>query len=389
MSTVKTTLTIAAAGLLLALQGCDDKACRAECSDNCDNMKVSVQSWGTAPDGSPVELYTLVNEAKHTTVRLCTYGAIVQSIQVPDRAGKVGEIVLGYDNVAGYVSDPTFQGAGIGRFGNRIGGGTFTIDGVKYNVTQNENGNTLHGGNPGFNKMMWDAESFCGPEGVGVVMHRLSPDGEQGFPGNLDVSIRFTLGTCGSLTIAYEATTDKATPINLTHHMYYNLTGDGSKDILGHILQIDADRMTPVDAKLIPTGEIASVKGTPFDFLQPTAIGLRVNDENEQLKLGGGYDHNFVFTESDGSYKVRATLLDPTSGRVMEILTNEPAVQFYSGNFMSGIPGKGGVPMDFRHGLCLETQHFPDSPNHANFPDTILRPGQTYKSMTSLRFSTR
>lgn len=350
-------------------------------------MKVSVEPWGNAPDGTPVELYTL-SDGK-LLVRVTNFGGVVQTIQTPDRDGKMADVTLGFDDVTGYATDSTYQSAAIGRYGNRLGGAAFTIDGVDYHVTANEGKNCLHGGKPGFDKVVWDATSFNADGKVGVELHRLSPDGEQGFPGNLDVNIRLWLDGTGSLSIAYEARTDKATPVNLTHHMYYNLSGDSANDILGEELQIKADKMTPVDSGLIPTGELAPVTGTPFDFTTMHKIGDHVDDKNEQLSYGGGYDHNFVFTSADGTLKSQCVLYDPKSGRQLEILTTEPAVQFYSGNGLSGAIGRDGKPNLRRHALCLETQHYPDGPNHPNFPDTVLRPGQLYSSMTVLHFSVK
>ena len=363
----------------LANAGCDGKTCESP------SMNVSVQSWGKAPDGTPVELYTLSN-GKGLKVGVSTFGATVVSIVTPDKNGKMADVVLGFDDPAGYAACSSYQGAAIGRYGNRIGGAQFTIDGKTYHVTANENGNTLHGGKPGYDKLVWKAEKVACKECASVRMTRLSPDGENGFPGNLEVSILFTVTADNSLSITYEARTDKATTVNLTHHMYYNLSGDPKKDILGDILTLNADRMTPVDAKLIPTGAVVSVKGTPFDFQTATSVGARVNSDDAQMKLGGGYDHNFVFATADGSLRSQVLLFDPESGRAMEILTTEPAVQFYSGNMLGEPTGKNGIPLAKRHGLCLETQHYPDSPNHANFPSTILRPGELYSSRTVLHF---
>ena len=351
-------------------------------------MKVSVQPWGNAPDGAPVELYTLT-DGKGTTVRLMTYGATMQSLETPDKNGKVADIVLGFDDVAGYAACTSYQGAAIGRYGNRIGDAKFKIDGVEYNVTENGGGNCLHGGKPGYDKLVWDAKSISGEGFVGVVMHRLSPDGEQGFPGNLDVTITFKLDGKKQVTINYEARTDKATTVNLTHHMYYNLSGDPKNDILGNVVTISADRITPVNAELIPSGEVTSVEGTPFDFRKAETVGKRIEVADEQLKLGGGYDHNLVFAKSDGTLKKQCEVYDPESGRVLEILTTEPAVQFYSGNFLNEPTGRNGIPLKKRHGLCLETQHYPDSPNHSNFPSTILRAGEIYASQTVLRLSAK
>jgi aldose 1-epimerase len=351
-------------------------------------MKVSVQPWGTAPDGAPVQLYTLT-DGKGTTMRLSTYGATMQSLETPDKNGKVADIILGFDNVQGYIACSSYQGAAIGRYGNRIGGAKFAIDGVEYKITENGGGNCLHGGKPGFDKLVWQARSFQCDGCAGVIMFRVSPDGENGFPGNLDTTITFKLNDKREVTITYEAKTDKATTVNLTHHMYYNLSGDPKNDILDTEVQISADRMTPVDAGLIPTGAITKVVGTPFDFQKAKKVGARINADNEQLKMGGGYDHNLIFAKADGSLKAQCFVYDPKSGRTLEILTTEPAVQFYSGNFLNEPTGKGGIPLAKRHALCLETQHYPDSPNHKDFPSTILRPGQTYSSTTVLRLGAK
>jgi len=358
---------------------CDNQTCQSQ------SMNVSVKPWGSAPDGTPVELYTLSN-GKGLSVSISTYGATVVSIETPDRDGKVADVVLGFDDPSGYAACGSYQGAAIGRYGNRIGKAQFAIDGETYHVTANENGNTLHGGKPGYDKLVWQGKKLDCSCCAAIQMHRLSPDGENGFPGNLDVTITFKVTADNSLVIAYEARTDKVTTVNLTHHMYYNLSGDPKKDILGNILTLNCDRMTPVDAQLIPTGEVVSVTGTPFDFQSPTAVGARVDDNDAQLKLGGGYDHNFVFASADGSLKSQILLVDPESGRAMEMLTTEPAVQFYSGNALKEPTGKNGIPLARRHGLCLETQHYPDAPNHPNFPSTILRPGELYSSQTVLHF---
>ncbi len=364
--------------------GCEDNAANSANS----SLSISAKDWGKAPDGSALKLYTLT-DGKGTTVRISNWGAILQSLETPDRDGKSADIILGFDSIDGYVPDTSYQGAGIGRYGNRIGGAKFSIDGVEYQLTKNEGENCLHGGKPGYDKVVWKSEPVEGKDSVAVKLTRLSPDGENGFPGNLDVTITIALNTQKEIAINYEATTDKATAVNLTHHMYYNLTGRADADILGHQLMMKADRMTPVDAALIPTGEITPVKGTPFDFQSTKAVGADINADDVQLKLGGGYDHNFVFAKADGKLLHQVTLTDPESGRIMEMLTTEPAIQFYSGNFLSGAPGKSGRLHKFRNGLCLETQHYPDSPNHANFPSTILRPGQKYESTTVLRFSAK
>ena len=352
------------------------------------DMQVTVQPWGKAPDGTPVDLYSLT-DGKGTRVRISTYGATMQSLETPDKSGKVADIILGFDDVAGYAACSSYQGAAIGRYGNRIGGAKFTIDGVEYNVAENGGGNCLHGGKVGFDRLVWEGKTINGDGHVGVVMHRLIPDGEQGFPGNLDVTITFRLNDKREVSITYVARTDKATPVNLTHHMYYNLSGDPKTDVLGYVLTIDANYTTEVNARLIPTGKLLSVTGTPFDFRTPEKVGARIEADNAQLKLGGGYDHNFVFEKFDGTLRAQTLLYDPQSGRTMEILTTEPAVQFYSANFLGETVGKDGIPLKKRHALCLETQHFPDSPNHPDFPNTILRPGELYSSQTVLRLGTK
>jgi aldose 1-epimerase len=348
---------------------------------------IDVKPFGTA-DGQPVQLYTLTN-AKGMKAQITNYGAIVTSLTAPDKNGKMDDIVLGFDNLDSYIPNATYFGAIVGRYGNRIGKAKFTIDGKEYSVTANENGNILHGGKKGFNKVVWQSEKVEKPEGVGVKLTYLSKDGEEGFPGNLKATVTYLLTNDNELRIDYEATTDKATVVNLTHHGYFNLTGNKT-DILGHELKINADKYTPVDSGLIPTGELANVEGTPFDFRKATAIGKRINDDNPQLKIGKGYDHNWVLNTKGDLKAVAVELYDPTSGRLMTVSTTEPGVQFYSGNFLDGtITGKGGVVYKNRFALCLETQHYPDSPNKPNFPTTLLKPGQTYKSTTIYKFTTR
>ncbi len=348
---------------------------------------IEVKPFGKA-DGQDVQLYTLTN-AKGMKAQITNYGAIVTSLTAPDKNGKFDDIVMGYDNLDAYVKNSPYFGAIVGRYGNRIGKGKFTIDGKEYSVTVNDGANHLHGGKKGFNKVVWQSEKVESPTGVGVKLTYLSKDGEEGYPGNLKAVVTYTLTNDNELRVDYEATTDKATPVNLTHHGYWNLTGMQS-DILGHQLMIPADKTTPVDSGLIPTGELAGVEGTPFDFRKSTAIGARINAENEQIKFGKGYDHNWVLNKKDGEMSVAAELYEPTSGRVVTISTTEPAIQFYSGNFLDGtITGKGGKVYKLRSGLCLETQHYPDSPNKPNFPTTLLKPGQTYKTTTVHKFSTR
>ena len=344
--------------------------------------------FGTTSDGEAVEVYTLTN-ANGVEVRAITYGGIIISLRVPDKDGRFDDIVLGYDTLDGYLTDNSpYLGALIGRFGNRIGKGTFTLDEETYTLAVNNGPNHLHGGLKGFDKVVWQAESFDDEEGVGVVFTYISPDGEEGYPGTLSVRVTYTLTDQDALIVAYHATTDKATPVNLTQHTYFNLAGAGTKDILGHELTLHASRFTPVDSTMIPTGELRSVAGTPFDFTQPTAIGARIDQQEEQLIWAGGYDHNYVLDAGADSLALAARVYEPTTGRVLEIHTTEPGVQFYTGNFLDGsITGKGGHVYEHRYGFCLETQHFPDSPNQPNFPTTILRPGSAYRSRTVFTFA--
>ncbi len=350
--------------------------------------QVNKEAFGKTGDGRPVDLYTLTN-SQGLEVRATNYGGIIVSLRVPDKSGKLDDVVLGHDKLDGYLVNPPYFGVIVGRYANRIGNATFTLDGVKYTLAKNDGANSLHGGVNGFNKQVWEAKSFKSGKGVGVAFHYLSKDGEEGYSGNLKVKVTYTLTDENQLVVDYEATTDKATPLNLSQHSYFNLAGEGSGDILGHHLRLNADRFTPVDKTLIPTGELRAVKGTPFDFTQPTAIGARINENDEQLVVGRGYDHNFVINRKDDGLTIAAQVHEPTSGRVLEVFTTEPGVQFYSGNFLDGtITGKQGHVYKLRNGFCLETQHFPDSPNHPDFPSTILRPGKTFHSQTIFKFST-
>jgi aldose 1-epimerase len=350
-------------------------------------LQVRKETFGKTADGKPVDLYTLTN-SNGLEVRAMTYGGIIVSIRVPDRKGKTADVVLGHDNFDGYLVNPPYFGAIVGRYANRIANGTFTLDRVKYTLPKNDGQNTLHGGLIGFNKVIWEAKEFKSAKGVGVAFNYLSKDGEEGFPGNLKVKVSYTLTNENQLIIDYEATTDKATPLNLTQHTYFNLAGEGNGDILGHEVMLNADRFTPADKTLIPTGEIRPVKGTPLDFTTPTTIGARIDDNYEQLVIGHGYDHNFVIKRKDNSLTLAARAREPNSGRVLEVYTTEPAVQLYSGNFLDGtLVGKQGHAYKKRDAFCLETQHFPDSPNHPDFPSTILRPGTTFRSQTVFKFS--
>jgi len=352
-------------------------------------MSIQKKPFGTTKDGVDVDLYTLTN-ANGMSADITNYGGIIVRFYAPDRHGKLADVVLGYDQLADYIKDTPYFGALIGRYGNRIAKGRFTLDGVEYKLAPNNMGTHLHGGLKGFDKVVWDATPFQGNDAVGLKLTYLSRDGEEGYPGNLQCTVRYSLTNDNALKIEYQATTDKATPVNLTNHSYFNLAGQGSGDILGHELMLNADRFLPVDSTLIPTGKLEPVKGTPMDFTKPTAIGARVNENFEQLKLGKGYDHCWVLNKKDAEMSLAARVYEPKTGRVMEVLTTEPAIQFYCGNFLDGSNvGKGGKVYKFRYGFCLETEHYPDSPNHPQFPSTILRPGETYRTTTVYRFSAR
>jgi aldose 1-epimerase len=343
--------------------------------------------FGKLKDGSAVEIFTLTN-AKGVEVRAITYGGIIQSWKVPDKAGKLADVVLGFDTIDGYQTNDPFFGAIIGRYGNRIGKAQFSLDGKAYKLAANNGPNNLHGGAKGFDKQVWAAEIVKSDRGQAVAFSRTSPDGEEGFPGTLKVRVTYILTDQNGLIVEYEATTDKATPVNLTQHSYFNLAGEGSGTILDHQLTINGDRFTPVTDLLIPTGELAPVAGTPFDFRKPTRIGERIDQPHPQLKNGRGYDHNWVLNHKQSGLQLAARVLEPKSGRILEVTTSEPGMQFYSGNFLDGtIKGKQGHVYGHRTGFCLETQHFPDSPNQPSFPSTILKPGQTYRTTTAFTFN--
>jgi aldose 1-epimerase len=349
---------------------------------------VTVAPFGTMPDGKTVEVYTLTNN-RGMEVRAITYGAIIQAIRVPDRSGQLADVTLGFDSLAGYLGDSPYFGAVVGRYANRIARGRFTLDGRTYRLATNNGPNSLHGGVKGFDKVVWRARSFQRGDSVGVIFEHTSPDGNEGYPGTLRVTVTYTLTQANELVVDYAATADKPTPVNLSQHSYFNLAGEGSGDILEHRLTIDADRYTPVDSTLIPTGELASVAGTPFDFRQPTAVGARIEQPDQQLAYGKGYDHNFVLNRRGPGLVHAAHVEDPASGRTLDISTTEPGLQFYSGNFLDGtITGKRGHVYRHRSAIVLETQHFPDSPNHPNFPSTILRPGREFRSRTVFGFGT-
>jgi aldose 1-epimerase len=350
-----------------------------------DSVSVMQAPFGILPDGQHVSVFTLTNR-QGMQVKVLDFGAIISEIHVPDRDGSFADVVLGFERIEPYLHNSAFLGAVIGRFGNRIAQGRFSLDGKDYQLAVNNAPNHLHGGNQGFHQVMWKAEPFTRDDVVGVTFTRSSPHGEDGYPGKLDVTVVYELDNDNALSLRYHAVTDQATPVNLTNHSYFNLAGQG--DILGHALSINADRYLPVDAGSIPTGELADVAGTPFDLRQSTIIGDSIALPHEQLGIGLGYDHNFVLNQQPGQLlSLAATVRDPQSGRVMQVYTQEPGVQFYSGNFLDGSqPGKLRAN-SYRSALCLETQHFPDSPNQSHFPSTILRPGQEYRTQTVYRFS--
>jgi aldose 1-epimerase len=353
------------------------------------NSLVKKQQFGHMPDGRAVEMYTLGN-AHGMEARIITYGGIVTSLTAPDRSGKMADVVLGMDSLAGYLDETAHLGALIGRYGNRIGHGQFHLDGQLFTLPKNDGDNTLHGGPKGFDHQLWKAVETPNADGASILLTYVSKDGEEGFPGTLTAKVIYTLTKSNELRIDYTATTDKDTVVNLTNHSYFNLKGAGEGDILQHELTIEADRFTPVNANLIPTGELKAVEGTPFDFNKPIAIGARIDQPDQQLEYGKGYDHNFVIDKGMGGLTRCVEVFEPTTGRVLEVLTTEPGVQFYTGNFLDGtIHGKGGKIYQHRGAFCLETQHFPDSPNKPNFPSTELKPGHIYHTVTVYRFSAR
>ena len=348
---------------------------------------VTRASFGVTQQGETVDVITLTN-ARGLEVRAITYGGIIVSLRTPDRHGNLDDVVLGYDDLDGYLRDSPYFGSIVGRYGNRIANGRFALDGDTYELATNNGPNHLHGGLRGFDKVVWSAELLEGDDGVAVIFTYVSTDGDEGYPGTLTARVTYTLTDQNELIVDYLATTDKATPVNLTQHSYFNLAGAGSGDVLGHQLRINARNFTPVDETLIPIGELASVTGTPFDFTTSTPIGARIEQDDEQLIRGGGYDHNFVLDRPETGLQHAARVAEPTTGRVLDIYTTEPGLQFYSGNFLDGsITGKSGRVYRHRYGFCLETQHFPDSPNRPNFPSTILRPGEEYRSRTVFAFS--
>ena len=353
------------------------------------HAQVTKQTFGKTAAGESVDLYTLRN-AHGVEAKITNYGGIVVSLKIPDRNGKFDDVVLGFNDFDSYLKNDPYLGALIGRYGNRIAKGRFTLNGVEYKLAVNNGENHLHGGLKGFDKVVWTGHEMKTKGGPAVVLTYLSKDGEEGYPGNLNVRVVYTLTNNNELKIDYSATTDKDTVTNLTHHSYFNLAGEGNGDILGHVVTINASRFVPTDAGSIPLGELRKVAGTPFDFLKPGAIGARINQDDEQLKFGNGYDHTWVINGRAGTLRPAATAYEATSGRMMQVWTTEPGMQFYTGNFLNGtLTGKSGKAYARRTGFCFETQHYPDSPNQPSFPTTTLRKGQTYKSTTIYRFSVR
>ncbi len=371
-----------------ALMGALTLACLTQASAQKETSKVKKQAFGKMPDGTAVELYTLTN-TKGMQAGIITYGGTVVSLTAPDRNGKYADVVLGMDDLAGYRKATAFFGATIGRYGNRIGHAQFKLEGKTYKLPANDNGNTLHGGPAGFDKHVWSAVAGSSADGETLELTYISKDGDAGFPGTLTAKVVYTLTAKNELKIDYTATTDKPTVVNLTNHSYFNLAGPGVGDILAHEVMIDAARFTPVDVNLIPTGELRPVAGTPFDFTKSTAVGSRIDAADEQIKFGKGYDHNWVLNKGAGGLTKAAEVHEKKSGRVMEVWTTEPALQFYTGNFLDGtLHGKGKI-YGHRGALCMETQHYPDSPNRPTFPSTELKPGATYHTTTVYRFSAR
>lgn len=350
---------------------------------------IEKETYGQLPDGQTADLFTLRNAAG-MTAKITNYGGILVALTAPDKDGKFEDVTLGLDSLSSYVKNNPFFGALVGRYGNRIAKGKFTLDGKPYTLFINNMGNHLHGGKVGFDKVLWTATPVDGDEPA-LKLAYTSKDMEEGYPGNLFVTVTYTLQKDNALKIDYEATTDKPTVVNLTNHTYFNLTGGAKRDILDHVVTINADKFIPVDETLIPTGKLQPVAGTPFDFTKPEVVGARINDSTDtQIKYGGGYDHGWVLNGEASSLKKAATVYEPTSGRVMEVSTTEPAVQFYTGNFLNGkVMGREGFPYKKRYALCLETEHYPDSPNQPSFPTTTLKPGETYKTTTIYQFSTK
>ncbi|MEJ2354353.1 MAG: galactose mutarotase [candidate division WOR-3 bacterium] len=354
------------------------------CAEGTSSLAIQKVEFGKTPDGKTVNLFTIKN-ANGVELKVSEFGATLVSLKVPDREGNFEDIIQGFDNLEGYIKDNTFQGVTAGRYANRIGKGKFTLDGKEYTLATNDGENHLHGGVEGFGKKVWKGEELKTDEGAGVKFTYLSKDGEEGYPGNLDCTVKYILNNDNELKIVFDTKTDKPTPVNLTNHAYFNLKGEGEGTILDHELKLNAEKYTPVDDGLIPTGEIASVEGTPLDFTEAKKIGADI--EKVDKKFSGGYDHNFVLPESGNSLTMVCRVVEPESGRVMEIYTTKPGTQFYSGNFLDGLKGKGGKVYDQHYAFCIEPQYYPDSPNKPNFPSCILRPGEEREEIILYKFS--
>jgi aldose 1-epimerase len=356
---------------------------------NCSTVKVSKTPFGSTSNGTAVDLFTLENSSG-MQAKITNYGGIITQLHVPDQNGELGDVVLGYDKLSSYIKASPYFGCIAGRYANRIAKGQFKIGETTYNLATNNGDNHLHGGNVGFDKQVWTAKEVTGLGKAGIELTYLSKDGEEGYPGNLASKVTYWLTNQNELEIEYEAKTDKATPINLTHHSYFNLAGEGSGNILGHEVEIFANTFVPTDAGNIPLGELKKVTGTPFDFLTPHKIGERIEEKNQQLEFGKGYDHNWVINDSGNSLNLAARVTEPRTGRVMEVLTDQPGIQFYTGNFLDGSNiGKGNKIYNHRNAFCLETQVHPDSPNQPDFPNSILKPGETYRHVCIYRFKTK
>ncbi len=354
-----------------------------------ENQMIEKRLFGLLPDGSQAFLYTLTN-ASGMRATITDYGAAVVSLLAPDNNGKFDDVVLGYDSLSGYINGQSYFGVIVGRYGNRIGKGKFKLDGKEYQLTINDGENHLHGGTHGLSKVLWSAEPMQTDSSQSLKLTCTSPDGDEGYPGNVTVQVTYTLNNNNELVIEYSGTTDQTTILNPTHHSYFNLSGSASNTILNHQLQIQSDSMTPVDRGLITTGELVPVAGTPFDFRTLTGIGLHIKDQNEQLTLGLGYDHNWVLRNYTGKVREVGEVYDPVSGRLLTMFTDQPGLQFYSGNFLDGSAvGKKGIAYQYRTGFCLEAQHYPDSPNKPQFPSVVLKPGETYRQTTMYKFSTK
>ncbi len=384
---MRTLCTSALLATTLLASGCGGEAISE--SMTLTPPRVQKADFGTTADGRLVDMYTIRN-GQGAELTVLTYGGIIQSLKVPDRTGAIDDVVMGFDSVAGYEKSSPYFGAIIGRVANRIANGTFSLDGKTYTLAKNNEVNHLHGGVKGWDKAVWLAEPFQDRRGPGLLLTHTSADGDEGYPGKVTAHVRYTLTAANELVVEYHATTDAPTVINMTQHSYFNLGGSKAADILGHELTINADRFTPVNDTLIPTGEIAAVDGTPFDFRTPTPIGTRIANADVQMTRGRGYDHNYVLNRSGAGLQLAASVYEPVTGRTMEIRTTEPGIQLYTGNFLDGsFTGKRGRAHPHRSGFCLETQHYPDSPNQSSFPSVVLRKGEDYKSETIFKFGVR